>query len=71
MSDTLKSTSPEWFKRQRRHRHNSFLGFASMTKQNMVTIVAADSTTIEAKEIAKKIYNLSVLLTDYLKTRVD
>lgn len=72
MTDHIKPTSPEWQARQRRHRHNSYLGHCRMAMMNMNSIIVSDTTTVEAKQLAKRIHALATQLDSALrKRRVD
>lgn len=71
MTDTLKPMTKEWHDRQRRHKHNSFMGFVTMCRTNMHTIYVSDTTTPEAKALANRIGDLSYVLQQELKKRVD
>lgn len=50
-------------------RHNSFFGFAAMMRSQCQSIIDAPTTTYEAKKAAQRIFNLSLDLTEALKTR--
>ena len=69
--DRLKSGEPAWLARQRRWRHNSFLGHVAMARQNMWVILTSDSTTQKAKKLSQEVYQKLVELEDALKVRVD
>lgn len=72
MTDTLKPMSPQWIARQRRHRHNSYLGHIAMCKQNMRAIHESDTTTPKAKALASRIFALATQLDSVLRQhRVD
>jgi hypothetical protein len=58
-------------KRNRVFRHNSYIGYTAMTRQQMLTIIGSDTTTDESAELAKKIALLCIDLKESLKTRVD
>lgn len=57
--------------RKRIWRHNSFLGHTAMTRRQMSNMLNADSVSDEAKETAERILNLSLKLSEQLKTRID
>jgi hypothetical protein len=60
-----------WDQRQRIWRHNSFLGHAALMKRNAQNIFEADSTSRDARLIAKEIYRLASELKLALKERID
>ena len=67
-----KGQTPEGTARRlRAFRHNGYLGYTSMTRRQMLTIIDSDSVTDEAAELAKKIALLATDLAEALKTRVD
>jgi hypothetical protein len=69
--DPLKWGSPQYEARQRRHRHNGFLGTVSMAFQGMAAIRYASTTTQRAKELSDCIAALLGELQAELKTRID
>ncbi len=72
MTDTLKPGTDQWIARQRRHRHNSYLGHCRMTMMNMRAIHESDTTTPKAKELAGRIFALATQLDGVLRRhRVD
>jgi hypothetical protein len=71
MTDHLRTMSPAWHARQRRHRHNSFRGHARMCQQQMQGIISSDSATETAKQLALEIRNRALALEEALKVRVD
>lgn len=65
-------TPPVHFaKRQRVHRHNSYLGHACMMQAQINNMMAADSVSIEAKRILRLIDDLVGPLKIALKERID
>jgi hypothetical protein len=69
--DYLKSGSPQFKARQRRHRHNGYLGQAKMATLFCGQIIRSDSTTAAAKGLATEAYRILSQLEYALKTRVD
>ena len=57
--------------RRRIWRHNSFLGHAKMMEANLRNIAEADSTSSEAKRIARLMLLQVALLAPALKERID
>lgn len=58
-------------RRLRAHRHNSYHGYVALSEQQMVSILYADTTTEEAKDIAASILAQLRDLKEQLKIRVD
>lgn len=72
MTDNLKPNSKAWLARQRRHRHNSYLGHVAMCKAHMNAISESDTASEVAKALAAHIYNIaSQLDTELRKNRKD
>ncbi len=74
MAKVERRTEKQWkvfFDRQRRWRHNSFLGHCAMGKIHMHYIQGADSTTPRSKQLAAQINTLLYELAQSLKERVD
>lgn len=71
MPDRLKAGTPAWNDRQRRHRHNGFLGHTTMAQKNMDSIIDSPTATDEAKEIASQIRHDLYRLRMALKVRID
>lgn len=69
--DLIEQGTAAWFQRQRVWRHNALRGNAAMMRAQANSIVAADSTTAEAKSIASEIHALATQLAEALKTRID
>lgn len=53
------------------HRHNSLKGNCAMIRSNAQSIMSCASATLEAQETALLINNLSYILAEQLKERVD
>lgn len=71
MMDKLKPGTKAWNDRQRRHRHNGFMGSTRMMQMQLQTILKADSVSEGTKYFAVKMLVLSVDLAEGLKTRID
>ena len=69
--DKLKPGTKSWHERQRRHRHNGYLGHVTMLQANMRAIIASDTTTLSAKTYARQILAQSEYLKSALKERID
>lgn len=67
----MKPLTQAWLKRQRVHRHNSFVGHARMMQAQCQAIIEATSTTDEAKDDARLIYAHAADLAHALKKRID
>jgi hypothetical protein len=57
--------------RQRVWRHNAFSGHTAMMRSQLTDIAASDSTTAEAKRVARLMLLQLDLLAPALKTRID
>lgn len=57
--------------RRRIWRHNAFSGHAAMMEANLKSIASADSTSAEAKRIARLMLLQVDLLKPALKERID
>lgn len=67
-----KPDTPEAFSRRMKiWNHNSLLGHAAMTLKNMQRIIDADTTSANAKMIARAIQSDAYALADALKERID
>lgn len=69
--DLLKPGTIPFELRQRRHRHNSFFGYARMIQTQAHAIQRSASVTLEAARLASDIEYKAILLVQALKTRVD
>ena len=58
-------------RRMRAFRHNSLTGYVAMSRQHMLAIINADSTTEEAKDTAASALGHLDDLSKLLKIRVD
>lgn len=71
MTDKLKPMTKAWHDRQRRHRHNGYMGSARMMQMQLQDMLNSDSTSWTTKNIARQMLKDSELLAASLKTRVD
>ena len=71
LRDRLKPGTPQFEARQRRWRHNGYLGSVAMARQAMIEISQGTTTTEESKALAVEIENLLDLLMPTLKHRKD
>lgn len=69
--DHLKPGSKEFYARQDRWRHNSYLGHVRMMRQQCRAILCSNTATDEAKAIAVRIENDAEMLGEALRTRKD
>lgn len=67
--DTLRPNTQAFKDRQSRWLHNSFFGHVGMARQNMRSIVNAETTTREARDLAVEICQLLTELGFALKER--
>lgn len=67
----MTSPSPGWHRKQRVWRHNSYMGHATLTSKNMQAIIDSDTTTLEAKALARQIQSLAGQLYVALSVRKD
>ena len=71
MADKLKPATKAWFRRQERWRHNGHIGSAHMMIAQCRNIIAAETTSSDAKRLAKEIGLKANDLALALKTRLD
>lgn len=62
---------PGWIKRQRVWRHNSFVGHTFMMRQQLRSIIDAESTTAHTKQLARSMLGLVTSLQNSLQERID